>query len=505
MKSTHRLIVLCCAFLVLAGCGKSGDDTVVDVAFIGSTDAMFDNSQRLAPVGQEIRAATSEGLVAMDEFGEVVPALAERWIVTEDGLSYIFRLRDSQWPDGTPITGQNVRNEMQRNLRALRGTSLGLDLAKISEIIPMTGRVIEIRLDSPMPQFLQLLAQPELGLRRSGQGTGPMRLQRTDDIAVLDPLPPQARGLPFDENWESRVRQVRVHAFAAPEAVDAFNKGIADIVMNGTLASLPLADTGPLSRGTVRLDGTLGLFGIQIMHDTGLLSEATTREAIAMAIDRENLLAPFNIGGWVPTTRIVAPDLPSEFGGGSGENSGANSGANAGGVGERWTGLSLEQRQAQALRRIGAAARTTGGASLSIALPVGPGSDLLFRELAGDLAAIGVRLVRAKAGEKADLVLVDRLARYADARWFLNQFNCSLKRGLCSAEADALIAEAGRTSDALQTAALLAQAEAQLTSINAFIPLGAPIRWSLVRGNVDGFSENRWGLHPLFPMALRPM
>lgn len=208
-----------------------------------------------------------------------------------------------------------------------------------------------------------------------------------------------------------------------------------------------------------------------------------------MAIDRSSLLAPFNIGGWVPTTRIVAPDLPGD----------------QGTIGERWADMSLEQRQAEAARRIGSAARMPDGAPLAISLPAGPGSDLLFRELARDLAAIGVRLVRAQQGQKADLVLVDRLARYADARWFLNQFNCSLKRGVCSAQADILIQEADRTSDVLQTAALLAEAEAELTATNAFIPLGAPIRWSLVRGNVDGFSENRWGLHPLFPMALRPI
>jgi hypothetical protein len=30
------------------------------------------------------------------------------------------------------------------------------------------------------------------------------------------------------------------------------------------------------------------------------------------------------------------------------------------------------------------------------------------------------------------------------------------------------------------------------------------VRWSLVRGNIDGFAENRWALHPLLPLALGP-
>jgi hypothetical protein len=35
--------------------------------------------------------------------------------------------------------------------------------------------------------------------------------------------------------------------------------------------ALPLADTGPLSRGTVRLDPALGLFGLQVRRAEGLL------------------------------------------------------------------------------------------------------------------------------------------------------------------------------------------------------------------------------------------
>ncbi|PKP63081.1 MAG: peptide ABC transporter substrate-binding protein, partial [Alphaproteobacteria bacterium HGW-Alphaproteobacteria-9] len=56
-----------------------------------------------------MRATTHEGLVALDPAGQVVPAMAERWIVTDDGMSYIFRLRDSTWPDGEEITATEVR------------------------------------------------------------------------------------------------------------------------------------------------------------------------------------------------------------------------------------------------------------------------------------------------------------------------------------------------------------------------------------------------------------
>ena len=493
--SRFHLVACLAASLSLTACGAGGSDTEVDVAFIGNSGELFETGLRLAPAGQQIRSATAEGLVSLNQAGEVVPALAERWIVTEDGLSYIFRLRNTEWPDGTTLTSNSVRDALRRNIQAVRGTSLGLDLAKIAEIRAMTGRVVEVRLESPMPEFLQLLAQPELGLRRGRQGVGPqgvgpMKLTRQGDIALLDAVQPELRGLPAEEDWETRIRTVRVQALPAEQAVEAFDTGAVDAVFNGTLASLPLADTGALSRGTVRLDAALGLFGIQVVGERGLLATASGREAIAMAIDRPNLLQPFNIGGWVPTTRIVAPDLPGD----------------QGIVGERWAGMSLDQRQAEAARRVSAAGGSAGySRNLTIAMPTGPGSDLLLRELAEDLATVGLTLSRASGNATPDLRLVDRLARYADARWYLNQFNCSLKRGLCSAEADSLLRQAGGSADAARSAALLAEAETKLTASNAYIPIGAPIRWSLVRSGVDGFSENRWGLHPLFPLALRPI
>ncbi|MDZ4308822.1 ABC transporter substrate-binding protein [Allopontixanthobacter sp.] len=490
MSRFLHLALCMAAALALASCGSGKADDEVDVAFIGSSTELFEPGLRLAPAGQHIRSATAEGLVSLNQSGEVVPALAERWIVTEDGLSYIFRLRNTDWADGIPLTSNSVRDALRRNIQELRGTSLGLDLAKVEEIRAMTGRVVEIRLDGPMPEFLQLLAQPELGLRRNRQGTGPMTLSRERDTALLAPLPPETRGLPVDEDWESRVRTVRVQALPAEQAVAAFDNRAVDAVFGGTLTSLPLADTGALSRGTVRLDAALGLLGLQVVGERGLLATESGREALAMAIDRQSLLQPFNIGGWIPTTRVVAPDLPGD----------------PKIIGERWNGLSLELRQAEAARRVAAVAGTDRAArTLSIAMPPGPGSDLLFRELSEDLAAVGVVLERASESAPADLVLVDRLARYADARWFLNQFHCSLKRGLCSPEADEAVRRAMQASDPAATAAMLAEAEARLTAANVYIPIGAPIRWSLVRGGVDGFSENNWGLHPLFPLALRPI
>lgn len=479
-----RLIFALAALAMLAGCGSNDKTDTLEIAFIGQPDALFDRGLRLSAPAQQIRAATAEGLVSLDAQGEVVPALAERWIVTEDGLSYIFRLRNSDWPDGRPISAEEVRDSLKGTIRALAGTSLGLDFAPVSEVRAMTGRVIEIRLATPMPEFLQLLAQPELGILHRGMGAGPMELTRNVMVAKLALLPPEARGLPTSNHWRQGTRLLAVRALPAEKAVAAFRDGAVEMVLDGRLASLPLADVGPLSRGTVRLDAAQGLMGLRVLNDRGLLANPARREALAMALDRENLLAPFNVAGWMPSTRLVPSALA----------------ANAP---ERWAGQSVEQRRARA-RRVIAGYSGPDKARLRVALPAGPGSDLLFRELAADWAEIGVTAVRVREGEPADLEFLDALARLGGRRWYLDQFACPVRRTLCSPEADELVRQSAREADPVARAAMLAEAEERLTAMGGFIPLGAPVRWSLVRGNIEGFAENRWALHPLLPLALGP-
>jgi oligopeptide transport system substrate-binding protein len=131
-----------------------------------------------------------------------------------------------------------------------------------------------------------------------------------------------------------------------------------------------------------------------------------------------------------------------------------------------------------------------------VGLPRGPGSDLLLRQLREAWAPIGVTVQRAAPGESADLELRDTLARYSSPRWYLNQFNCSLKARLCSAEADALVRQSLDERDPAVRERLLAEAHAALTSREVYIPLGAPVRWSLVRGSIRNYLPNPWGSTP---------
>lgn len=477
-------------FALLGACSAGADDGEVDVAYIGTTASLFSSDRELNAGAQLMRSAQRQGLVRLNAQGEVVPGLAERWIVTDDGESYIFRIREFDLPDGTRLTAQAVADSLDRTIDRLDGTSLGFDLEKVLDVRAMTGRVIEIRLRSPMPGFLSLLAQPELGIALRNTDAGPMVANLENGAAVLQALPPEQRGLSPQDDWEDQVRTVRISPLAPQAAARAFAQGQVDILLGGRLETLPLAITGALSRGTVRVDPAIGLYGLDVVRPEGFLASPNNREALALAIDRPALVQQFNLAGWTGSSRIVADGLPGDDGT----------------VGERWQGLSLEQRRARASSIVQQWKNGAGSdVMLAIALPPGPGSDFLFSALARDFSAIGVDLERVQSAEYADLTLRDTVARYPGARWFLNQFNCKVSAPVCSADVDFLVQLSVDAANPAEEASYLSEAEQTLTATNLYIPLGAPIRWSQVRAGVEGFSENSWAFHPLFPLSRAPI
>ena len=481
-----RIAVLSLA-LTLGGC-FGADDRPVEVAVIGPSAGAFMPGPRLPLAAQLMRGATVEGLVGFDEQGRVVPALADRWIVTDDGLSFIFRLRDGTWADGTAITGESAQQALVRAMAAQRGTPLGQDLGIIAEVRAMAGRVIEIRLSSRQPELLQVLAQPELGLTNRGRGAGPMRLRREKDNALLRPIPPEDRGMPQDERWKDRARKLELVSLPAKTAIERFNTGDVDLVLGGTLADFPRLDAMGVARGAIRFDPVGGLFGLVAVHEDGFLAQSENREAVAMAIDRQALAGAINLAGWVTTTRVINPGLAEDNGT----------------IGERWTGRSIEERRALASSRV--AQWKSGGrpAQLRIGLPGGPGADALFARLRQDLELIGIEARRVGSDADADLRLVDAAASYGSAFWFFNRLSCASQPAGCSPAADKLVAEALLETDPAKRAELVSQAEAQITVANGYIPLGVPIRWSLVGGSVTGFEPNRLAVHPLMSLAMLP-
>ncbi|RVQ69686.1 peptide ABC transporter substrate-binding protein [Croceicoccus ponticola] len=477
MPVPSRILVPILALLT-AACG-SGGDARFDVLLIGDPAEALEDKVPLPAAAGLIREATGSGLVALDAQGRIQPDLAARWIVTDDGLSYIFRFESFDPDEKDPLTADDVRKALQARIRQFKNTGLGLDLRIIDGIYARTDEVVEIQLKSAMPEFLQLLARPELALRFEGRDTGALTLSADGPVLTLSrPAGPDGRV----------AASLDVRISSARDAVRRFQAGEAELLLDGGLDALPHVELGGLLRGTIRLDPITGIFGLSIAKNDGFLSRAANREAISLAIDRQALIAPFNIGGWTPRVRLVPVGMP-----GTAQPPGP------------WDGYTMEQRQAFAAQRVAGWAATKGPIPpITIALPPGSGGDILFRRLSADFSNVGLAAKRVGPDADAQLRLVEDVAWLDQPEWYLHRFDCAVINGVCSAEADKLVGESIGEPDMAKRAALLSEAERLLTAETTFISFGPPIRFSLVRGGVDGFAVNRWGFHPLSQLFATP-
>lgn len=459
---------------MLAGCGAKADDGPVAASVIGSAPAIVDPSRKpLSASATVLLTATAQGLVRFDGSGEIEPGLAMRWDVSDDGLYYTFRLSADQ-----PLDAGDAARLLRSAINSRSRNPLKPLFGAVEEIVAVTPEVVEIRLLSPQPYLLELLAQPEMALLDGRSGTGPFEIAiRQDSALTLRPIgPPDGEPPPVEDS-----RNVKLRGERPALAVARFGSGSTDLVLGGTFADLALARAAQPRARTLRFDPAPGLFGIVVARPRGFLGSADNRRALAMAIDRNRIAAAFPEAGWRPTESLVAPGT-SEL---------------APALPPDWASLTPALRGQVAAGSISLWAQRNGTPpTLRVAMPEGPGARLLFTLLAIGWRDIGIETERVPLDAEADLRLIDMVAPSNSAAWYLRLFSCSA--GLvCSAEADSALAAADKAPTAAERVTQIRQAEAALARTVPFLPIAQPLRWSLVSVRLDGFRENPRAIHPL--------
>lgn len=472
-RSVSALIAALLVAGLVAGCSKA-PDSAVTLSVIG-TEARAGNPDR-HPVdrpGLVMTAALKQGLVQFDAHGDIEPALAERWMVTDDGLSYIFRIRRTQWADGTPVTAGDVAKSLRASLAATSQNPLRPLLTQIVQILPMTESVIEVRLSEPQPALLALLADPRMAITRNGQGSGPYRLYRAFPSAkILRPLRPSEEGGEESvRNGERRIRGER-----AALAIARYAERNAALVLGGDFATYPMIQAAGLPARDIRIDPVPGLFGLVPARDNGPAQNRTVRQAMAMSLDRPALLQRFGARGWAPSETLMPGPIDTYVQ-----------------ATPDWGPLSLAERTARARALI---SQTMGGrVRISIALPNGPGARLLFAQMAASWRTVGIDARLAAPGEAADFKLVDEVVPTGNALAYLLPFACTVKASCSAATSNALLI--ARRASRAERARLFAEADRAIIDEQLYIPLARPLRWSLVAPQLTGFATNPTGYHPL--------
>ncbi len=449
--------------------------------------------------------STQAGLVALDANGEVVPALATSWRVSDDGLSIIFRLRDAKWQDGRSVTAGDVVAVYRRLLgpggnHPLAGLLTGIvnadgrKPAKSMGVSDPLHNIVEIRLTAPQPELLQLLASPSMTIVRRGASAPSNGAFLLDDAAAR-PLALRRNDAYFDSGAVPLGTIALLPAGDPQTAITRFQRRETDVVIGRSLAGLAAADK---FGAALRLDPTPGSYGYIANLKRGPLADPRVRRALAMAADREGLVAGLTRLRGVKSLTSLVPVLRSDP-----EPARPD-----------WSDWLPDARIAEATRLLAEAGYGPDKPlSVSLLLPPGDEHRMVLAAVAAGWVKLGVQTIAIEKGGKDfaasvaqgrfDLAVAERHAVADTPLFFLAPFRCAAAR-TCNRAADALLASARVTPNAVERAQTIRKAEQMIADDTPEIVLLAVPRWALVAARVSGWSPNALSSHPLSRLDVLP-
>lgn len=505
MPPLRRLApVFTCLVLLFAGCARR--ETVADrdaragiLHFsIGAEPSDLDPQTVTSTNDSKIIQALFDPLVSFEP-GTLapVPALAERWEISPDGLVYTFHLRaDAKWSNGDVLTAQDCVDSWKRLLSpalgaeyayflyVLRGAEAfhkgqSKDFATVG-VRAADARTLVVTLAYPAPYFLQILLNSPWrpvhvrsiaavgdSLQRGTKwtlpgalvGSGPFVLKEwsLNRRVVVEKSPTY---------WDrARVKLNAIH-FYPIDQMDAEERAFRAGQLHLTWA-VPLAKVQPLQREgapTLRLDPLLETHFFRLNTKVPPLQDPRVRRALALAVDRDALATKILPGGRQPAPTFVpsflagyTPPARRAYDPAAARQLLAEAGFPGG---KGFPTLEVLFHNAEILRLVSEALQQAWRRELGIELRLAnqEKKTVFARRRAGDF----------------QLVLGTWTADYLDATTFLDMWRSDSgnnQTGWADPAYDALGDRANTLADPAARAAVLAQAEALVLDAAPIIPV----------------------------------
>ena len=302
------------ALAILAGAASARD--TVTVALQLEPPHLDPTSAAAGAIDQVLYSNVFEGLTRFMGDGSVVPGLAESWEISEDGLTYTFRLQDGvTFHDGTTMDAEDVKFSLDR-ARAEDSTNaqkaLFADIASVDVVDPLT---VQITLSQPNGNLLFNLAwgdavivAPESidTIKTAPVGTGAFTFSDwvQGDRIDLARNPDYWGEAPALSAATFKFISDPTAAFAAmmAEDVDAFSGFPAP-------ENLPQFEADP--RFQVLVGSTEGETILSINNKQAPFDNPKVRAAVAHAIDRQAIIDGAMFGYGTPIGTHFAPHNPA--------------------------------------------------------------------------------------------------------------------------------------------------------------------------------------------------
>ena len=256
-----------------------------------------------------------EGLTRFMGDGSVVPGLAESWEISEDGLTYTFKLREGvTFHDGSAMDAEDVKFTLDRINAEDSANAQKALYSAISEVTVIDPQTVEVKLSEPNGNMLFNLAW------------GDAVIVAPESIETIKQTPIGTGAFKF-ENWNQgdKITLTRNDDYwgEAPALASATFKFISDptaafaSVMAedvDVFAGFPAPENIPQfeadPRFQVLIGSTEGETILSINNKREPFDNVKVREAVAHAIDRQAIIDGAMFGYGTPIGTHFAPHNP---------------------------------------------------------------------------------------------------------------------------------------------------------------------------------------------------
>lgn len=500
------LFLLCLGGVWLSGCSDL-EESLAETLNRGNGGYPGSFDPLLAEDVQSFRVLGDlyEGLVVADAKGAIAPGVAESWSVSDDGLRWTFKLRSSaRWSDGTPVLAQDfvrsiqtlVSDGVDSSYEFLLAPMKHFDAANSGDrsvelgVKALDSSTLVIELEQPTPYWLSVLSMPIAMPTPEGGGAV------YNGAYVLSEARPNAEVIleRNEEYWDVdavAIERVVYHSIVNPTTeLNQYWAGELQIAVN--LPGEEIAALRETHADELMIAPTLGLYYIAFDFAEPPTNLREVREALSMAVDREQLTELLGRGEQ-PAYGVVPDGIP---------------GYEPARV--EWQDLPIATRQARAL----AVLEATGYSEaqpLALRLVYDSGDihervALIVQSMWEDIGAVDVTLDKREwqyflatreRREEWDAMRFAWVGDYNDPTTFLDLFASGSAQnlpGYSSSAYDELLSAAAQRSGS-ERAQTLREAETILLQDSPVAPLYFFVSKHLVDPRVGGFHDNATDRH----------
>lgn len=273
--------------------GKTGEPVKggeITVGIAQDLDDSLDPHQTVAAGTREVLFNIFEGLVKPNSDGEMIPAVAERYTLSEDGTTYTFTLREGvKFHNGQTVTAEDVVYSINRCAAVPEGQEKPLVAAfsAVKSVEALDEKTVAVTIAQRDLEFISYMTAAIIPADYENQDTAPVG---TGPFRFVSRTPQQDFVMErFEDYWGAPAWLDKV-TYKICENADALvmnlNGGSIDLC-----AHLTSAQASQLNQNFQVLEGTMNLVqAIYLNNQAKPFDNQLVRQALCYAIDRQGIM-----------------------------------------------------------------------------------------------------------------------------------------------------------------------------------------------------------------------